>query len=773
MTIASTQTSVQYTSTGTSRQYPFNNKVFAATDIVVTLIDPVSGLNYPFVNFANAVLGLNYSVQNVDSDAGCFVFFNAVQPTGYIIDIRTQTPETQATSIKNQGSFLPELHEEALDKLTREVQDLTRLTYTFGIHGPDTEAVAWSSLPAAAARKGLALMFDAATGLPTVGIPNTQTLTPGLIGGLLWPQQAVETAAGVAAFVLSFMPLDPRRYATAANWSAVYAAVSAPTDTDWPYYRGDHSQHNTQTNLVVGFKTFDDSQLTGTIGWHCTALGALALQFNGQSVSAGGTNTAIGFASQQHMIDGSGNTACGPETMNVLTGLASSHNNSFGYRGLASCTLGTQNNTFGFIVLTNLLTGNNNHCFGESVLQALTLGNANHLYGYQAGFNTLVADYMHGVGYQVFTSQSQGFITAITKAVSAVITINTVSAANPFTPGCPIGIEGATGMTQINGVLGNVTAIGGASGAWTITTDIDSSGFSVYTGSGAVFPVGNTGMGYQAGAALNCAGANTLIGWQTGQVNPIDIGNTMVGNQAGRRLSTGGTRNTAIGWFALTNCLGGINNTCAGFQAGSPITTGGQNVCIGDSSGAGITTASQNVAIGSATMVNLNGASNVAVGFNAGSQGSAQTFTNTASLGNSATPTASNQVTLGNASIATLRCQVTTITALSDARDKSNILDMDLGIDYIEMVQFRKFKRAHRDGSKDTDTYEAGIIAQELGSIAQRYQDQFGVDTAWMGLVDETDPDRLEATPGKLLYPMGVAIQQLSARLKALENRLH
>lgn len=168
MTIAATVTAQQYSCNGSTTQFSFPNKVFAATDLVVTLIDLLGNL-YSFVGFANVGLGLNYTVQNVDVDTGCLVAFNLGPANGWTLDIRTVTPNIQSTSIKNQGAFLPELHEEAFDKITREAQDLRRLTYTFGIHGPDLETTPWPALPAAASRKLGVLYFDS-NGLPNVGL---------------------------------------------------------------------------------------------------------------------------------------------------------------------------------------------------------------------------------------------------------------------------------------------------------------------------------------------------------------------------------------------------------------------------------------------------------------------------------------------------------------------------------------------------------------------------------------------------------------------------
>lgn len=200
MTVSSLITSKQYTSNGATLQYAFPNKIFAATDLVVTLIDLV-GTVYPFTNFANATTGLSYSVQGVDVDTGCTVVFSAVQTSGWTIDIRTVTADTQSTSIKNQGQFLPELHEEAFDRTTRQIQDLLRLAYTYGIHGPDIEVTPWPALPIASGRKGYALMFDAFTGLPGLGFLSAQNVTAGLIGGVLYPPVAAEGGTVVNVFI--------------------------------------------------------------------------------------------------------------------------------------------------------------------------------------------------------------------------------------------------------------------------------------------------------------------------------------------------------------------------------------------------------------------------------------------------------------------------------------------------------------------------------------------------------------------------------------------
>ena len=51
---------------------------------------------------------------------------------------------------------------------------------------------------------------------------------------------------------------------------------------------------------------------------------------------------------------------------------------------------------------------------------------------------------------------------------------------------------------------------------------------------------------------------------------------------------------------------------------------------------------------------------------------------------------ASNEITLGDSNIATLRCQVTSITALSDQRDKTAIEDLDLGLKFVNSDETKK-----------------------------------------------------------------------------------
>jgi len=72
----------------------------------------------------------------------------------------------------------------------------------------------------------------------------------------------------------------------------------------------------------------------------------------------------------------------------------------------------------------------------------------------------------------------------------------------------------------------------------------------------------------------------------------------------------------------------------------------------------------------------------------------------------------------------------------------------------------------NRDGSKKDSTIQAGFIAQELKQL----QEQEGVK--YLKLVYESNPEKLEATPGNLLIPLIKAVQELSVKVKTLEEEI-
>jgi hypothetical protein len=68
-------------------------------------------------------------------------------------------------------------------------------------------------------------------------------------------------------------------------------------------------------------------------------------------------------------------------------------------------------------------------------------------------------------------------------------------------------------MTQINGVVGTVTAIGGVTTAWTVTTNINSSAFTAWSSGGTASTVGagNTVVSIPFGQLLTLQSANVPL----------------------------------------------------------------------------------------------------------------------------------------------------------------------------------------------------------------------------------------------------------------------
>lgn len=265
-------------------------------------------------------------------------------------------------------------------------------------------------------------------------------------------------------------------------------------------------------------------------------------------------------------------------------------------------------------------------------------------------------------------------------------------------------------------------------------------------------------------------GRNTFIGINSGNFsmsggdswNASD--NTAFGHETLKDL-TDGYQNSAFGSAALYSNTSGYNNSAFGEEALFANTDGNSNSALGLRALWQNTSGNNNSAFGSSALfANSTGSYNSAFGYIAGStlsSGSNNTF-----IGYGAEPssgTVSNEIVLGNSNVSVLRCNVQSITSLSDRRDKKNIKNLPLGLDFLMRVKPRLFNWDRRewyedgvsDGSKMEKTPTAGFIAQELDSVL------INTGAEWLNLVLKNNPERLEATPGNLLPIVVKAIQDL------------
>jgi hypothetical protein len=183
-------------------------------------------------------------------------------------------------------------------------------------------------------------------------------------------------------------------------------------------------------------------------------------------------------------------------------------------------------------------------------------------------------------------------------------------------------------------------------------------------------------------------------------------------------------------WQNLT----GGENTALGVEAGAYITTGSGNTFLGSYTGALATTGTNNICIG-------HGSTTPA-------------------------PTTSNSITLGNISNNVLRCAVTSITSLSDSRDKEDVKDLSTGLDFVKSLRPVEFTWNDRDEAGKHGVADFGFIAQDLKK-AQEDAEKAEV----LKLVYDENPEKLEASYGKLIPILVKAIQELSAEVTSLKKK--
>lgn len=212
MTVPSTISYVtpQPAGNGVTNVFSFPFKILEASDIVSGLVDS-TGLYYPKTN------GADYTVQGVDQNNGGTITYAVAPAAGFTVDIRGVVPQTQPAAFTDQGKYLASSVEDAFDRLELQIQDLTRVSYTFGVHGPDTEIVPWPSLPGPAARANTNIGFDGNGNLSLTALLAT-TLTQSLFNAFLQSapsggqQTSAELAAGVTPTNLFYPVMCLERY---------------------------------------------------------------------------------------------------------------------------------------------------------------------------------------------------------------------------------------------------------------------------------------------------------------------------------------------------------------------------------------------------------------------------------------------------------------------------------------------------------------------------------------------------------------------------------
>lgn len=244
--------------------------------------------------------------------------------------------------------------------------------------------------------------------------------------------------------------------------------------------------------------------------------------------------------------------------------------------------------------------------------------------------------------------------------------------------------------------------------------------------------------------------------------NTVAMGNGAGGTSTQFPVLLEATFNTCIGYLAMTNF-----GDSPGHVPG-PFNKLETNTAIGAGAGFGLKTGKANTFLGAYSGVSYD-------------QGTANSEGNVTIIGyfaDASSPTATNEITLGNSSVATLRCAVTSITSLSDERDKKDITDLAYGLDFIESLQPKQFTWDNRpektfELDKDGNQIEKEIESankgkKDFGFIAQEVQ---SLDNDVLRLVYDENPDKLEMSYGKLVPILVKAVKELSDKVKALEAK--
>lgn len=338
------------------------------------------------------------------------------------------------------------------------------------------------------------------------------------------------------------------------------------------------------------------------------------------------------------------------------------------------------------------------------------------------------------------------------------VTVNGIEISNPLVNNTIIGLNAG------QSIVGGPNPTNG-----TLNTAVGTNAMEALTNGISVTAIGVDA--YKAGNGVNdtAIGNKAFIG-----LNGVTYGNTAVGAAAFFNINTATQGNSGLGLGCGDQLTSGNFNTFVGYVAGGQISSGSYNTTLGArTSGIGVAASGDhNLFLGTNACQQYGGGDgNVVMGSwdSAPPYYNLQTGANNIVIGRNATKatlTASDSITLGNSSNNVLRCAVTSITSLSDARDKKEITELSAGLDFVNTLKPVEFVWDDRNEDGRHDVKDFGFIAQDL---KQSQEDTELADT--LKLVYEENPEKLEASYGKLIPILVKAIQDLTAKVEALENK--
>jgi hypothetical protein len=379
------------------------------------------------------------------------------------------------------------------------------------------------------------------------------------------------------------------------------------------------------------------------------------------------------------------------------------------------------NTAVGSLALNANTTGNNNTAVGNSALRLNTSGASNTAFGFSA-----LNDNLTGVGNTAVgnTALNRNTASNNTAVGSGALNLNTTGTSNT--------------------AVGALALKSNASGNDNTATGRDALEDNT-TGAS------NTATGSDAMNRNVSGSSNTAVGYSSLRNNLTSSFNTAFGALA-LQLNTAG-QNAAFGYSALSANAGGTGNTATGTSALSYNTTGNFNTAVGYAALNSNIGGGDNVAIGNSSLGNnTSGSGNTAINPISAAGVYAPVFDPT---------TQDNRFCMGSTAVTNAYIQVAW-TVVSDIRDKTDISAVPHGLSFVTQLEPIAYRyKIDRNATEGHGPLRYGFKAQQVLALEG--------DTPV--IVDNEDADKLRFNDQSLLAVLVKAIQELSARIEALEAK--
>ena len=813
MTVSSTTNKHSYNGNGSQTAFAYTFKIFVAADIKVYLDGVLKTIN------------THYTLSNVGVTGGGNVTFTSgsvpVAATGNVILLRSLAL-TQGVDLINYGAFDANIIESAYDKLTMMVQQLQEevsrsIRFSATVYDGGTQEVS----DTVANRAGKVLAYDASGNISIAAElgdwkGNWATNTAFELRDLVLDSATNNVYICVLAHTSGTLSSD----VSASKWSlvinaAAVAASAATATTKASEASTSASTASTQaTNSANSATAAASSASTATTKANTATTQASTATTKASEAATSASNAATSASTASTQATNSANSATASansagsitSAANTATTKASEASTSASTAttkaseaSTSASTASTQatNAANSATASANSATASANSASGASTSATNAASSLSTFQGIFYGSLSSAPTSSIASGDLYFDSGTNAMKVYNGSSWQVVApTVTTVD--NSTWSGTDLAVvNGGTGASSEGAARTNLGLVIGTD---VLAPDGDGSGLTGLPATGATTAQANAIIANTAKVTNSTSASDltsgTLADARFPATLPAISGANLTNLPSGGATSinglTDGFSSNGGGLGLGTNAIGmatKYRSIGIGWNAGAgPTSSSGYNINIGDyslySAGAG---AKHNTCVGVYTMMTSTGNYNTCFGNNAGQ--SITTGNYNASIGKAAQPqagTSSNQFTLGGGTINNLRCNDTSISGLSDVRDKTNIVDLPVsaGLAFVNALRPVVFNWDRRswydnetpDGSKVMETWRRWKPNSGLkqGFIAQEVQAAIGsekclVDTM---IITDDNPDELEFAPQNLLTNVIKAVQELSTEINSLKARI-